>query len=493
MLHVAARMISLLLAGATAAQPVAWREDALVAAVTALSAAPEHGLDPADYDAPGLASRLAAARTDDERAKATAEVEAAVRRFLADLQGGRVEPAARGVLVDGVSPAPDLDAPLREVAGGADLRKVAITLEPRFPAYPRLIAALARWRARASAPEPPAVPNAPKVKPGTDWDPEAWEGASALRARLAWLGEPGTAAIPGSPPLGEVLRRFQARHGIEADGIAGPRTTAALNVPASRRVRQIELAMERLRWFPDPGPRLVYVEVPRAELWAFDGGQPALRMRLVVGAAPSHETPMMATKITGVVFRPYWVPPPNILREEILPKAEEKPEWLAAHGMEIVASGDEDALALEPDEANLEAVSQGRLTIRQRPGPRNDLGLVKFVVPNPACIGLHGTPHQKLFERQRRDRSHGCVRLQEPLALAEWVLRGQDGWDRERADAATVHSHSTTVRLREPVDVAVVYATASVDADGTESFFEDIYGLDRRLEELLAARARARR
>jgi murein L,D-transpeptidase YcbB/YkuD len=211
-------------------------------------------------------------------------------------------------------------------------------------------------------------------------------------------------------------------------------------------------------------------------------------MRLVVGEAPDHATPMLASRITGIVFRPYWVPTPAILREEILPRERAKPGWLAAHGMEIVASGEDGALALEPDEQNLQAAEHGRLTVRQRPGPRNDLGPVKFVVPNPACIGLHGTPHRRIFERPRRDRSHGCVRLEDPVALAVWVLRGQDGWDRARVEAAIRRDRPTGVRLREPVSLAVTYATASVDPDGSEHFSEDIYGLDADLEARLAAR-----
>jgi L,D-transpeptidase YcbB len=494
MRQIAARALSMLLAGAIGSQSAAGaaHPDVLAAAVRVLAAAEEQGLDPADYDATGLAARLAAAHGEEERARAASEVERAVRSFLRDLQGGRVAPADRGVLVDEASASPDVDGPVRAVLAGEDLRRVAASLEPRLPAYGVLRAALPRWRTRAASPEPSPVPVVPKVKSTKGWDLEAWDGAPALRARLAWLGEPGAADEPGRPPLAEVLRRFQARHGVEVDGVPGIRTVAALNAPASRRVKQIELAMERLRWFPAPGRRLVFVEVPRARLWAFEEGKPVLTMRLVVGAAPQHETPMMASRITGVVFRPWWIPPMPIVREEILPKVQAKPEWLAAHGMEIVASVGDDAPALEPDEANLEAVARGKLTIRQRPGPRNDLGLVKFVVPNPACIGLHGTPYQRLFERPRRDRSHGCVRLEQPAELADWVLRDQDGWDRERIEAAIGYTRSTTVRLAEPIDVAVVYATASVDPDGTESFSEDIYGLDRKLERLLAARAASR-
>ena len=500
MQSVAARLVGVVLAGSVAGHaaakppgdtaPRSMPGESMLGALGVLAAASERGLDPADYDAPGLAARASAARSDEDRTLAVKAIEAAVRRFLGDLRGGRVDPGARGLLADAMPPPPDLDALVRAVAAGEDLRSIAASLEPRHPAYARLAAALARWRTRAAGPEPPGVSIAPRVKPGAAWDLEAWEGAPALRVRLAWLGEPDASATPGALPLAEALRRFQARQGIAADGVPGVDTAAALAIPASRRVKQIELAMERLRWLPAPGRRLVYVEVPRAMLWALDLGRPGpdLSMRLVVGAAPEHATPMLASRITGVVFRPFWVPTNEIVREEILPRERSRPGWLAAHGMEIVASGDEDAVAFEPDEANLDAVARGRLTIRQRPGPRNDLGPVKFVVPNPSCIGLHGTPHQRLFDRPRRDRSHGCIRLEHPLALAEWVLRGQDGWDRARAEAAVQRDRPTGVRLREPVDLAVVYATASVDPDGTEHFRDDIYGLDAALEKVLGER-----
>jgi murein L,D-transpeptidase YcbB/YkuD len=462
---------------------------ALTGAVRALAAAADQGLDPADYDAPGLAIRAATARSDEDRTRAVEVVEAAVRHYLGDLRGGRVSPDRRGLLVDAMPPPPDLDALVLAVATGEDLRIVSASIEPRHPAYARLGGALGRWRARAGAPEPPNVPMAPRVKPGTAWAIEEWDGAPALRARLAWLGDLD-ARTPGRDlTLADALRRFQERHGLAPDGVPGKQTVAALGVPASRRVKQIELAMERLRWLPTPGRRLVFVELPRAMLWALDldGSGPDLSMALVVGAAPEHKTPLLASHITGVVFRPYWVPTPRIVHDEILPRERSKPGWLAVHGMEIVASMEEDAPTFAPSEANLAAVAQGRLTVRQRPGAKNDLGLLKFVVPNPSCIGLHGTPHRQLFNRQRRDRSHGCIRLEDPLGLAEWVLRGQDGWDRDRIDAATQLAHSSSVRLREPVDLAVTYATASVDPDGSEHFRDDIYGLDAELELLLTA------
>jgi murein L,D-transpeptidase YcbB/YkuD len=290
--------------------------------------------------------------------------------------------------------------------------------------------------------------------------------------------------------LAGAVEGFQARHGVEPDGVLGPHTLAALNVPARRRIRQLELAMERLRWLPEPRRRVVYVEVPRARLWALDPerGTDEVGMKVVVGGAGDHATPMLAVEITGVVFRPYWVPTKEIVAEEIVPRERARPGWLSAHDMEIVASAAEDAVPLPPDEANLEAAAAGRLRVRQRPGPRNDLGPVKLIVPNPACIGLHGTPHARLFERTRRDRSHGCIRLEDPVALAEWLLRSRPGWDRARIAAALRERHPTGVLLGERVSLAVVYATASVDADGREHFLEDIYGADAALDEAMRSR-----
>jgi murein L,D-transpeptidase YcbB/YkuD len=473
----------------------------VAAALDLLAAAAADGLDPSDYDAPGLAGRARAASGADERRRVAEEIDGALLRFLTDLAGGRVDPTARR-LVEDVPRAPaDAAARARAALAAGDVGQAAASLRPRHPAYARLAGALARWRERARQPAPPPVPPAGKVLPG-----EPWDGAPALRARLAWLGDLPPAPASGGEPAAEggprgdpeedagavveAVRRFQERHGIVADGVVGRATVEALNVPAARRVRQIELAMERLRWLPEPGRRLVHVEVPRAVLRATDlsGGGPDLEMRVVVGRGPDNPTPMLASHITGVVFRPFWVPPPEILREEILPLARSKPGWLAAHGMEIVADADVDAPTFAPDDATLADVERGRLTLRQRPGPRNDLGLVKFVIPNPACIGLHGTPHQRLFERPRRDRSHGCIRLQDPVALAEWALAGQPGWDRKRIEEAVRRPEPSGVRLLEPVALAVSYATASVDPDGTEHFTADLYGLDAALDAALAAR-----
>ena len=470
---------------------------ALASAVDLLGAATDAGLDPSSYDAALLAERAAApARlAPRERALLDTAVATCVLRYFAEVHRGRVEPRRAGV--GGGPPAEEaekIDLPrlMREARDGNRVREGAAALEPRYPGYVRLRAALASYRALASGPEWSPLPPVASVAPG-----DTWPGTAALRARLAALGDVDANAPTGPPgdparyegAVVDAVTRFQERHGLEADGKLGKRTLAELEVPPARRVRQIELAMERYRWLPPPSYRMVLVQIPRAELWALDldraPAEAALRMRVIVGEPEEHRTPMLTLAMTGIVFRPYWVPTLEIVREEILPRERARPGWLASRGMEIVASGAEDAEALPPTEENLARVESARLTVRQRPGPRNDLGPVKFVVPNPENICLHGTPHRRLFEQPRRDRSHGCVRVEDPAGLAEWALRDTPGWDAAHVKAAMNRTRPTWVKLLEPIPVVLLYATAYADPDGRVQFRDDIYGFDALLEEEL--------
>jgi len=470
-----------------------WFEDgrplpALYAAVDVLGDAREEGLDPDDYVAELLADKAVAASRGDlpgrERGLLDSAVSAALLRYLSDVHRGRADPRRAG-LAGPVAPKP-MDRPrlLREARDANRLSELAWSLEPRYPGYARLREALDRYRALEEA-QLPEVSATPRPAPG-----EPWEGAAALRARLAAYGDLPAGEEGGGAPgrYGDELvlgvKRFQERHGLVADGVLGKRTVAAINVRPGERARQIELAMERYRWLPAPRRRALVVEVPGAELRALDleRGAEALEMRVVVGGAEEHQTPMFFGEVRGVVFRPYWNPPPHIVNEELLPRERSRPGWLAAHGMEIVPRGAEGAQPLPATPENLALVESGKLEIRQRPGPRNDLGSVKFVMPNPECIEMHGTPYRQLFERPRRDRSHGCIRVEDPASLAEWVLSEQPGWDRDRIARAMRSPRPTWVKLSAPVPVLVLYATASVGSDGRVTFREDLYGLDARLE-----------
>jgi murein L,D-transpeptidase YcbB/YkuD len=209
-------------------------------------------------------------------------------------------------------------------------------------------------------------------------------------------------------------------------------------------------------------------------------------MRVVVGKALEHRTPIFVARMEHVVFRPYWNPPYGIAVREIVPHARRDPSYLGREDFEIVSSGDEGAPALPPSPENLTQVVAGKLHVRQRPGPRNALGLAKFIFPNESDVYMHGTPATALFSRARRDFSHGCIRLEDPVALAVWVLRDQPGWTRARIEAAMQAARPTRVNLREPLTVVLFYDTVHVNSEAVVFFVDDIYGHDRQLDAALA-------
>jgi murein L,D-transpeptidase YcbB/YkuD len=274
--------------------------------------------------------------------------------------------------------------------------------------------------------------------------------------------------------------------------LARYRALAAAGEAPPGRVRQIELALERLRWLPHlPPGRLLIVNVPAFRLVALlspSDERPALQMRIVAGRAARTETPLFAADLRQVIFRPPWYPPPRIVGSEILPAIARDPGYLAHQRMDLVAPGGDGGPAFPPTAENLARLRAGRLALRQRPGPENALGLVKFAFPNDYRVYMHGTPAQGLFARERRDFSRGCIRVERPAELAAFALSQQTGWTPERIEAAMNGPRTLRVDVVPPVPVMVFYTTAIVRADGTVEFFDDVYGLDAVLEEALAAR-----
>ena len=460
-------------------------------------------MDPGQFDAPTLADRwqqlkAAPGGSAAEWAALDTGLSVSVMRYLSSVSQGRVDPRIVGFAYDLSARRLDPLAELRAARDGAGGVAAAVErLQPPFPVYRRLRGALAAYRRLAAAGEPPAVPaltgTVKKVAPG-----QPWAGSLALAARLRALGDlPAGAPAPvlrdGVPVYGgallDAVKRFQERHALEADGVIGAGTIDRLNVTLAARVRQIELAMERERWLPEMrrAPYL-FVNVPLFRLWAYDPDMPnePLRMNVVVGKSAGHATPIFIDEMEYVIFRPYWNPPPSIVRSEIVPKARRDPAYLDRENLEIVASGSPAATPLPPTPANLDNVLKGKLTIRQKPGPKNALGLAKFIFPNAENVYMHGTPAQQLFSRARRDFSHGCIRLEDPARLAEWVLRDDPQWTRERIVAAMNGEAPTQVNLKERLRVILFYDTAYVDSHGVVHFADDYYGHDAKLEAALA-------
>jgi len=324
---------------------------------------------------------------------------------------------------------------------------------------------------------------------------DRYEGVPALLELLVRLGDlPPDAARPVDDRYTEAIAagvaRFQARHGLAQDGVLGRQTIVALNEPLAARVTQIELAMERLRWLPEfaPGPAIA-INVPSFQLWAFadarDTTSAALSMPVIVGKAVQHETPIFIGEMRAVEFSPYWNVPRNILRNETLPRLERDPGYLEREAMELVSTRGDGRVLMSVDPASLDALRAGEYRVRQRPGMKNALGGVKFVLPNTMDVYLHGTPARELFERTRRDFSHGCIRVRDPEALAAFVLRGKPEWTAEAIDAAMSAGRNRTVALVAPIPVVVFYTTAIVDGAGRAIFLPDVYGHDRKLSDAL--------
>jgi len=486
------------------------------AAVALLADAGSHGLDPRDYGAPVLQRAVDEAAVAAPLPQAAAErlqqaLTAAMQRYLQDLHDGRVAPAAVHPRLSTVQPPPfDAAAALRAAFALQDLSLAVHQAEPPLPQYGRLRAALAAYRTlqdHAAWSRPwPALPLRPG-KPVRALEPDmAWEGLPVLAARLMALGDltapadgPAVVApVPARPQpvydarLVAAVRVFQQRHGLPVDGVIGRGTWSALQVTPGQRARQLELALERLRWTPlMEGPRMIVVNIPEFMLRAYevqgDRILVAAQMKVIVGQALDTRTPLIDEQLRSIEFKPYWNVPPSIARRELVPRLRRDPAHWVREGFEFVGvDGRVDPVL---GDAKLQAVLAGHLRLRQRPGPRNALGDIKFVFPNRDAIYLHHTPSVQLFERARRDFSHGCIRVELPVALADFALQGVSGWTDERIRQAMANGPSSTVTLDQPVRVLITYGTALVK-EGRPHFFDDLYGHDRVLDAALRQRMR---
>jgi murein L,D-transpeptidase YcbB/YkuD len=305
---------------------------------------------------------------------------------------------------------------------------------------------------------------------------------ATLRQRLAASGDLGTPRVESQrydTDLAQAVRVFQQHHGLPPTGVADAATLAVLNVALDRRIRQVELNLDRWRWLPDDlGARHLRVNIPYFHLEAYEHGQLALDIRAVVGKKGT-ETPIFSDEMTHVVMSPYWNIPPTIAQDETLPAVSEDPAFLERQNIEVVRVSGIAAAPVDPASVDWDDPSalEG-LRFRQRPGAGNALGLVKFLFPNTHDVYVHDTPADALFSRLGRAFSHGCVRVEEPLTLAEYVLSGEPRWTTATISAAMHAGTETHVKLTSPIPIHIVYFTAWADRDGGLHFRDDVYGYD---------------
>ncbi len=355
-----------------------------------------------------------------------------------------------------------------------------------FANYNRLKQALIRYQTIAKNGGWPTVPPGSSLKKG-DHD----ERVGILRALLITMGDLDYFAKSNSDLLDNMLeqavRKFQERHGLEVDGIVGPITLAALNVPVSERIKKIRINMARWRQLPyDLGQRYILVNTANCELNVVEGGRTIIKMRTVVGR-PDRPTPAFSEKITYLVFNPYWHIPSRIAREDILPKIQMNSDYPLDQNIKVFDVIKDQMVELDPRSVNWTAVTSETFDfkLRQEPGPLNALGRVKFMFPNRFNVYIHDSPVRGLFEKTKRNFSSGCIRTEDPLNLAEYLLREEGKWDRAKILATIDSGRRRIVRLSQPIAVYILYFTAWVEHNETIHFRDDIYKRDKKLAKCL--------
>ena len=465
--------------------------------IALLKRASVKGLNPEDYDAARWDTRVArlAPATANPASSDVVHFDLALTicaaRYLSALRIGRLNPQhVKFAMVLGPQHY-DLAQFMREaVIAAPSVDSAAAMLEPHYDGYRRAETALAAYVKLAAQGDGVRVPMPDKsVHPGG-----AFAGIAPLAARLHQLGDlasdaPAVAeATTFNQPLIDAVKHFQRRHGLEPDGILGKDTVAELNVPLGHRVIQLQYTLERYRWIPASFPQPpIIINLPEFKLRTMRR-QPApyLTMRVVVGKAYGHQTPVFADDMRYLIFRPYWDVPMSIQLAELVPKIRRDRNYLAANNFEVTTYSGTVVTDGEIDDEVFEKLRSGALVIRQKPGPKNALGLVKFIFPNHYNVYLHSTPVPELFLKPRRDFSHGCIRVQDPVALAAWVLRDKPEWTVDRIRQVMNGDDTIKVNLDKPIPVLILYSTAVVEPDGEVRFFRDVYNYDSKLQQELA-------
>jgi murein L,D-transpeptidase YcbB/YkuD len=474
-------------------QPTAQAEQV----ISLLLQAEQRGLAAEDYDGPRWGGRLAklkpsaAQPSEADAVRFDAALTVCVMRYISDLHIGKVNPKHFEFGLDVETKKYNLPEFLKEnVVDASNVADVVAKVEPPYPGYQRTIQALHSYLEFAKEYDGKPLPAIQKtVGPG-----DSYPGVPQLIRLLRLLGDlPADASVPSDGtlyqgPLVDAVKNLQRRHGRAPDGKITAQTLADLNVPISARVRQMQLTLERWRWLPVSYQQTpIVANIPEFHLRAYDDKfKIALQMNVVVGKAYDHNTPVFSDSMQYVVFRPYWSVPYSIAKTEFLPRIARDPDYLAKKGFEVVNSRQEVVTSGTVTSDVLSQLRAGKLFIRQLTGPKNSLGLVKFIFPNSYNVYMHDTPAQEFFAKSRRDFSHGCIRLEKPDDLAVWVLRDNPGWDTARVRAAMNGTPNQQVNLAHPIPVLILYATVIVTEDGIVHFYDDIYGHDAALEKVLA-------
>ena len=465
------------------------RVEALVAAVEAIQV---HGLDPADFSPERLRRAAAESTTVETRAERELLLTDTLVELLFQLRHGKVDPR-RLYREWNFTPPPnpyERAGELAAVLQAGDLRAAIDAHAPDLPLYRALVQGLAHYQALAMLGDWPKVAGGPTLRPGA-----RSARVPALRERLlvepeSGLDEATRRSSHYDPALVEAVKRFQAGHGLEPDGVIGAQTLLALNTSPARRVEQIRANLERLRWVAADlrGDRLL-VDIVGYHADLVLDGQPVWESKVIVGK-PARKTPSLRDSVVNLVFNPKWVVPPTILREDVIPRAARNPGYLASQRLRVV---DRSGQSVDPSTIDWGSARQSGFPYRvvQQSGADGSLGRIKFALSNPYAIYLHDTNARSLFGRAERALSSGCVRVAKPAELARILLDDPVSWSAEALEAALASGRTRTVGVGRDVTVLLHYSTAGLDESGRLQLRNDIYDYDRAILDTLAARRTA--
>jgi murein L,D-transpeptidase YcbB/YkuD len=448
----------------------------------------DHGLNPADYNT-SLLHQLVSRQERSPSAELEAEEEILLmesllrygyhRRF-GKVKASSIDPDInfRRELFHGQAPAVTIEQALA-ASSLVDFIQMAA---PSGPVYRHLQAALDRYRDIAARGGWPSVADGKTLRIG-----DSDKRVSSIRKRLSVSGDLEAGSDTGSQrfdkELEQAVRRFQARHSLDDDGIVGRQTIEALNVSAERRIDQLKISLERLRWVnQEAADTLVAVNIAGFRVFFYKNGQLTWTTLAMVGKH-YRQTPVFRGDMAYMEFNPTWTIPPGILRNDTLPAIKKDPNYLASKNIRVI---DRKGKTIDPSTVNWNQYSRGvPYTLRQDPGPNNSLGTVKFIFPNEHFVFLHDTPHRELFDHSQRAFSSGCVRVQDPLRLAELLLDDAKKYPRSALEDIVASRETQRISLSPKVPIVIVYLTASVDEDGRVRFYKDVYDRDQKVLDAL--------
>ncbi len=462
--------------------------------VAAIQAAGTEGLNPAAYHLAVIKKVMSSIRWDSrldpmDRNSLFADLDIlltdAFLLYGSHLLSGRVNPET--IHTDWIVRAhqTDLMHSIDRALNSKQIKEALAQLKPPHFDYTGLRGQLKAYREIAKRGGWPAIPPGPSLRPG-----DRHKRVAAVRRRLMITGDIGPASGPPDlldEALVEAVQRFQRRHGLKPDGIAGRKTIQVMNVPADERVRQIELNMERWRWIPHQlGKRYVYVNTADFSLTLVENQNKRLKMRVVVGK-PFRQTPVFSADMTYLVINPYWNIPTKIAVEDILPAIQRDAAFLEKKKISVLADWSKNAPQLSADLIDWQAVDSDFFPykLRQDPGPKNALGRIKFMFPNKFAVYIHDTPQRALFNETLRGFSSGCIRAERPVLLASHLMEQPNGGTSDRLAEALKNGERTFIRLQDPIPVHLLYLTAWIDEQGRMQFRRDIYDRDPPLDAAL--------